>query len=75
MEPINPLAVINIQINNKYTNLSDKQQSILREYINSVDNSEKLKNIPFKAHEVLMRDIDECANSVKRYVKLYYGYR
>jgi hypothetical protein len=34
--------------NNKYTHLSDKQRSILKEYINSIDNSEKLKNFVIK---------------------------
>lgn len=43
--------------NNKYTNLSDKQQSILREYINSVDNSAKLKKFVVR----------ECNSIKKRY--------
>lgn len=47
--------------NNKYTNLSDKQQSILKEYINSVDNSEKLKKFVVRECNLLTKGI----NSVK----------
>lgn len=47
--------------NNKYTNLSDKQQSILKEYINSVDNSEKLKKFVVKECNLLTKGM----NSVK----------
>jgi hypothetical protein len=44
--------------NNKYTNLSDKQRSILKEYINSVDNSEKLKKF-------VIRETTELQKSLK----------
>lgn len=47
--------------NNKYTNLSDKQQSILREYINSVDNSEKLKKFVVRECNSIKKEI----NSIK----------
>lgn len=43
--------------NNKYTNLTDKQQSILREYINSVDNSEKLKKFVVRECNSLKKSI------------------
>jgi len=43
--------------NNKYTNLSDKQQNILKEYINSVDNSEKLKNFVVRECNLLTKNI------------------
>jgi hypothetical protein len=41
--------------NNKYTHLSDKQRSILKEYINSIDNSEKLKNFVIKECTLLTK--------------------
>ena len=41
--------------NSKYTNLSSKQRSVLKEYINSVDNSDKLKTFVVK----------ECNNLTK----------
>ena len=41
--------------NSKYTNLSSKQRSVLKEYINSVDNSDKLKTFVVK----------ECDNLTK----------
>ena len=44
--------------NNKYTNLSDKQQSILREYINSVDNSAKLKKFVVREWNSIKNDIN-----------------
>lgn len=44
--------------NNKYTNLTDKQRSILREYINSVDNSEKLKKFVVRECNVLKKSIN-----------------
>jgi hypothetical protein len=44
--------------NNKYTNLSDKQQSILREYINSVDNSAKLKKFVVRECNSIKNDIN-----------------
>jgi len=44
--------------NNKYTNLTDKQRSILREYINSVDNSEKLKKFVVRECNVLRKSIN-----------------
>ncbi len=44
--------------NNKYTNLSDKQQSILREYINSVDNSAKLKKFVVRECNSIKKDIN-----------------
>jgi hypothetical protein len=43
--------------NNKYTNLTDKQRSILREYINSVDNSEKLKKFVVRECNTLRKSI------------------
>ena len=43
--------------NNKYTNLSDKQQNILKEYINSIDNSEKLKNFVVRECNLLTKNI------------------
>lgn len=43
--------------NNKYTNLTDKQRSILREYINSVDNSEKLKKFVVRECNSLKKSI------------------
>jgi len=43
--------------NNKYTHLSDKQQSILKEYINSIDNSVKLKNFVIKECTLLTKGI------------------
>ena len=47
--------------NNKYTTLTDKQQNILREYINSVDNSEKLKKFVVRECNSLKKSI----NSIK----------
>ena len=44
--------------NNKSTNLTDKQRSILREYINSVDNSEKLKKFVVRECNVLRKSIN-----------------
>jgi len=44
--------------NNKYTNLTDKQQDILREYINSVDNSQKLKKFVVRECNLLKKEID-----------------
>jgi len=41
--------------NSKYTNLSTKQRSVLKEYINSVDNSDKLKTFV----------VTECDNLTK----------
>tara|TARA_B100000900_G_scaffold404838_1_gene413709 strand:+ start:1126 stop:1971 length:846 start_codon:yes stop_codon:yes gene_type:complete len=41
--------------NSKYTNLSSKQRGVLKEYINSVDNSDKLKTFVVK----------ECNNLIK----------
>ena len=41
--------------NSKYTNISSKQRSVLKEYINSVDNSDKLKTFVVK----------ECNNLTK----------
>ena len=43
--------------NNKYTNLTDKQRSILREYINSVNNSEKLKKFVVRECDSLKKSI------------------
>jgi len=43
--------------NNKYTTLTDKQQDILREYINSVDNSEKLKKFVVRECNSLSKNI------------------
>jgi len=43
--------------NNKYTTLTDKQQDILREYINSVDNSEKLKKFVVRECTSLSKNI------------------
>jgi len=43
--------------NDKYTNLSDKQRDILREYINSVDNSEKLKKFVVRECNSLKKEI------------------
>jgi len=43
--------------NNKYTTLTDKQQDILREYINSVDNSEKLKKFVVRECNYLSKNI------------------
>jgi hypothetical protein len=45
--------------NNKYTTLTDKQQDILREYINSVDNSEKLKKFVVRECNSLRKNIKE----------------
>tara|TARA_R110001592_G_scaffold87117_5_gene257306 strand:- start:28455 stop:29300 length:846 start_codon:yes stop_codon:yes gene_type:complete len=39
--------------NEKYTNLTKKQRSVLKEYINSVDNSEKLKSFVVKECNIL----------------------
>jgi len=47
--------------NNKYGTLSNKQRYILKEYINSVDNSEKLKNFVVKESKVLKKAL----NSIK----------
>ena len=47
--------------NNKYTTLTEKQQDILREYINSVDNSEKLKKFVVRECNGLKKSI----NSIK----------
>jgi hypothetical protein len=44
--------------NNKYTTLTDKQQDILREYINSVDNSEKLKKFVVRECNSLSKNIN-----------------
>ena len=43
--------------NNKYTTITDKQQDILREYINSVDNSEKLKKFVVRECNSLSKNI------------------
>jgi len=43
--------------NNKYTTLTEKQQDILREYINSVDNSEKLKKFVVRECNSLSKNI------------------
>jgi hypothetical protein len=43
--------------NNKYTNLSSKQRNILKEYINSVDNSEKLKTFVIRECDLLIKNI------------------
>ena len=43
--------------NNKYTNLTDKQRNVLREYINSVDNSEKLKMFVVRECNLLTKQI------------------
>ena len=47
--------------NNKYGNLSNKQRYILKEYINSVDNSEKLKTFVVKESKTLKKAL----NSIK----------
>ena len=47
--------------NNKYGTLSNKQRYILKEYINSVDNSEKLKNFVTKESKTLKKAL----NSIK----------
>jgi len=44
--------------NTKYTNLSNKQRNILKEYIESVDNSEKLKSF-------VVRETTELQKSLK----------
>lgn len=43
--------------NNKYTTLTEKQRGILREYINSADNSEKLKNFVIRECNLLEKTI------------------
>lgn len=43
--------------NDKYTHLSDKQRTILKEYINSVDNSEKLKKFVLRECNLLTKNI------------------
>ena len=43
--------------NTKYTGLSEKQRNILKEYINSVDNSEKLKNFVIRECNTLTKNI------------------
>jgi len=43
--------------NNKYTNLSDKQRNILKEYINSADNSEKLKKFVMRECNLLSKNL------------------
>ena len=43
--------------NNKYTNLSDKQRSILKEYINSADNSDKLKTFVIRECDLLKTNL------------------
>ena len=45
--------------NNKYTTLTEKQQDILREYINSVDNSEKLKKFVVRECNLLKKEIKQ----------------
>ncbi len=47
--------------NDKYGSLSNKQRNILKEYINSVDNSEKLKNFVTKESKILKKAL----NSIK----------
>jgi hypothetical protein len=47
--------------NNKYGTLSNKQRYILKEYINSVDNSEKLKTFVVKESKTLKKAL----NSIK----------
>ena len=44
--------------NSKHTNLSDKQKSILREYINSVDNSAKLKKFVIRECNSIKKEIN-----------------
>lgn len=44
--------------NNKYTSLSSKQRNILKEYINSVDNSEKLKTFVIRECNLLIKNIN-----------------
>jgi hypothetical protein len=43
--------------NNKYTDLSDKQRNILKEYINSVDNSDKLKQFVIRECDLLKKNL------------------
>jgi hypothetical protein len=43
--------------NNKYTNLTAKQRNILKEYINSIDNSEKLKTFVIRECDLLSKNI------------------
>lgn len=43
--------------NNKYTNLTAKQRNILKEYINSIDNSEKLKTFVIRECNLLSKNI------------------
>lgn len=43
--------------NNKYTNLSEKQRNILKEYINSVDNSDKLKKFVIRECDLLNKNL------------------
>jgi len=51
--------------NDKYTHLTDKQRDILREYINSVDNSEKLKKFVVRECNSLKKSINEINVSDK----------
>ena len=43
--------------NDKYTNLTNKQRGILKEYINSVDNSDKLKTFVIKECNILVEQL------------------
>ena len=43
--------------NDKYTNLTNKQRGILKEYINSVDNSDKLKTFVIKECNTLVEQL------------------
>lgn len=51
--------------NNKYTNLSQKQKQILKEYINSVDNSAKLKDFVIKETALLEKTLKSIKASDK----------
>lgn len=51
--------------NDKYTHLTDKQRDILREYINSVDNSEKLKKFVVRECNSLKKSISDINVSDK----------
>lgn len=55
--------------NNKYGNLSNKQRYILKEYINSVDNSEKLKTFVIKESNNLKKALNSI-NVTDKIIKI-----
>ena len=55
--------------NTKYGNLSDKQRYILKEYINSIDNSEKLKTFVIKESNSLKKALNSI-NVTDKIIKI-----